>query len=53
MTYLTSNQLKQYQDEGFVYPINIFSKEKAKKIRNEIELIEKKKAKGVRKNREI
>ena len=42
MTYLTSNQLKQYQDEGFVYPINIFSKEKAKKIRDEIELIEKK-----------
>ncbi len=41
MTYLTSNQLKQYEDEGFVSPINIFSKEKAKKIRNEIELIEK------------
>jgi ectoine hydroxylase-related dioxygenase (phytanoyl-CoA dioxygenase family) len=41
MTYLTSNQLKQYEDEGFVSPINIFSKEKAKEIRNEIELIEK------------
>ena len=41
MTYLTSNQLKQYKDEGFVSPINIFSKEKAKAIRNEIELIEK------------
>ena len=26
---------------GFVSPINIFSKEKAKEIRNEIELIEK------------
>ena len=42
MSYLSSNQLKQYEDEGFVSPINIFSKEKAKKIRNEIELIEKK-----------
>ena len=41
MTYLSSNQLKQYEDEGFVSPINIFSKEKAKEIRNEIELIEK------------
>ena len=41
MSYLTSNQLKQYKDEGFVSPIDIFSKEKAKEIRNEIELIEK------------
>ena len=41
MAYLSSNQLKQYKDEGFVSPINIFSKEKAKEIRNEIELIEK------------
>ena len=41
MTYLSPNQLKQYKNEGFVSPINIFSKEKAKKIRNEIELIEK------------
>ena len=42
MSYLSSNQLKQYKDEGFVSPINIFSKEKAKEIRNEIELIENK-----------
>ena len=42
MTYLSSNQLKQYEDKGFVSPINVFSKEKAKEIRNEIELIEKK-----------
>ena len=42
MTYLSSTQLKQYEDEGFVSPIDIFSKEKAKEIRNEIELIEKK-----------
>ncbi len=42
MSYLSSNQLKQYKDEGFVSPINIFTKEKANEIRNEIELIEKK-----------
>ena len=42
MSYLSSNQLKQYENEGFVSPINIFSKEKAKEIRDEIELIEKK-----------
>ena len=41
MTYLSSNQLKQYEVEGFVSPINIFSKDKAREIRNEIELIEK------------
>ena len=41
MTYLSSNQLKQYEDEGFVSPINIFSKEKARETRNQIELIEK------------
>ena len=41
MTYLSANQLKQYEDEGFISPINIFSKKKAKEIRNEIELIEK------------
>ena len=42
MSYLSSNQLKQYKDEGFVSPINIFTKKKAKEIRNEIELIENK-----------
>jgi len=42
MSYLSSNQLKQYEDEGFVSPINIFSKDKANEIRNEIELIENK-----------
>ena len=41
MSYLSSNQLKQYEDKGFVSPINIFSKVKAKEIRDEIELIEK------------
>ncbi|MDC1033211.1 phytanoyl-CoA dioxygenase family protein [Candidatus Pelagibacter sp.] len=41
MSYLSENQLKQYEDEGFVSPINILSKEEAKEVRNEIELIEK------------
>ena len=40
MTYLSSNQLQQYKDEGFVSPIDIFSKNKAKEIRDEIETIE-------------
>ena len=42
MTYLSPNQLKQYENEGFVSPIDIFSKERANEIRKEIELIEKK-----------
>ena len=42
MDYLTSNQLKQYKDKGYISPINIFSKKKALDIRHEIELIEKK-----------
>ena len=42
MSYLSSNQLKQYNDEGFISPINIFPKDKAREIRNEIELIENK-----------
>ena len=42
MSYLSSNQLKQYKDEGFVFPINIFTNQKAKEIRNEIEFIENK-----------
>ncbi len=41
MSYLSPNQLKQYDNEGFVSPINIFSKDKANEIRNEIEIIEK------------
>ena len=41
MSYLSPNQLKQYYNEGFVSPINIFSKDETKKIRNEIEFIEK------------
>ena len=42
MTYLTSNQLKQYNDEGYVAPLNVLSKDEAYEIRNEIQLIENK-----------
>ena len=42
MSYLSANQLKQYMDEGFISPIDIFSKDKAYEIRKEIELIEEK-----------
>ena len=40
MSKLSSNQLKQYSDEGFVSPIDIFPKDRANEIRKEIELIE-------------
>ena len=40
MSYLSANQLKQYNDEGFVSPIDVFSKDKANEIRKEIEWIE-------------
>ena len=42
MTNLSANQLKQYEDEGFISPIDIFSDDRADAIRNEIELIEEK-----------
>tara|TARA_B100000963_G_scaffold287119_1_gene256261 strand:- start:2988 stop:3812 length:825 start_codon:yes stop_codon:yes gene_type:complete len=42
MSYLTSNQLKQYNDRGYISPINILSKSEALAAREEIELIEKK-----------
>jgi len=42
MTYLTSNQLKQYTDEGFVSPINIFSKDKQKRLEMKFKLLKKK-----------
>ena len=42
MSYLSSNQLKKYEENGFISPINIFPEEKAKEIRKEIELIENK-----------
>jgi non-heme Fe2+,alpha-ketoglutarate-dependent halogenase len=42
MSYLSANQLKQYDDKGFVSPIDIFSKDRTNEIRKEIELIEEK-----------
>ena len=42
MTALTSKQLKQYNEDGYIAPIDILSLEKIKKIREEIEYIEKK-----------
>ena len=42
MSNLSANQLKQYKDEGFVSPIDIFSNDRVNKIRKEIELIEEK-----------
>ena len=42
MTFLTSAQLKQYKDEGYVAPINALSKDEAVEVREEIEFIEKK-----------
>ena len=42
MTYLTSNQLKQYDEEGYVAPINVLSTDEANEVRKEIEFIENK-----------
>ena len=42
MTYLSSNQLKQYEDEGYISPIEVLSSSEALEARQEIELIEKK-----------
>ena len=42
MSSLTVKQIKQYQEEGYVAPINVLSKEEAKEVRDEIERIEKK-----------
>ena len=42
MTNLSSNQLKQYNDQGYVAPIDVMSKDDAFKIRKEIEIIENK-----------
>ena len=42
MSYLTSNQLKQYKDQGYISPIEVLSSREALEARKEIELIEKK-----------
>ena len=41
MPSLTSTQLKQYEEEGYVAPIDVLSNEEAKEVREEIEFIEK------------
>ena len=42
MSVLTSKQLTQYNNNGYVAPIDILSLQEAKKIKKEIEYIEKK-----------
>ena len=42
MSSLNSKQIKKYKDNGFVAPINVLSLEEVKKIKAEIEYIEKK-----------
>ena len=41
MTSLTEEQIKQYDKEGYIAPINAFSREQALLVRKEIEFIEK------------
>ena len=50
MTYLSSNQLKQYENQGYISPIEILSSSEALKAREEIELIEKKIPNGINKS---
>ena len=42
MSYLNAKQLKDYEVQGFVAPVDILTAEEAKKIKEEIEYIEKK-----------
>ena len=42
MAYLNADQLKQYNDLGYISPIDILSASEALEVRNEIEFIEKK-----------
>jgi len=42
MSSLTSAQLKQYEENGYVAPVDVLSKEEANEVKDEIELIEKK-----------
>ena len=47
MTYLSSNQLKQYKDQGYISPIEVLSSSEAFEARKEIELIETKIPNGI------
>ena len=42
MPYLNSSQLKQYEDKGYVAPIDALSSKEANEVREELEFIEKK-----------
>jgi len=42
MSKLTTSQMNQYNEKGFIAPINVLSSNEALEIRNEIEFIEKK-----------
>jgi len=42
MTNLSSEQINQYKEDGYIAPINVLSREEAEEIRVEIEIIEKK-----------
>ena len=42
MSQLTVDEIKQYNKDGYIAPINVLTKEDAFQARNEIELIEKK-----------
>ena len=42
MTYLSSNQLKLYEKQGYISPIEVLSHSEALEAREEVELIEKK-----------
>jgi len=42
MSFLTSTQIKQYKDNGYVAPVDALSKEEANEVRKELEFIEKK-----------
>ena len=42
MSMLSTNEIKNYKDHGFVAPIDVLSSREATKIKEEIEFIEKK-----------
>ena len=39
---MTASQLKQYEDKGYIAPIEALSKEEVNEVRKEIEFIEQK-----------
>ena len=44
MSQLTVDEIKQYDKDGYIAPINVLTKEEALEVRKEIELVEKKNA---------